>query len=84
MASEVATLAGGCFWCTEAVFNDVIGVEKVESGYIGGAVEHPTYKQVCGGDTGHAEAVKVTFDNDVIAYGDLLDMFFATHDATQL
>ena len=54
MASEVATLAGGCFWCTEAVFKDVIGVERVESGYIGGSVPHPTYKQVCGGDTGHA------------------------------
>ncbi|MDQ2877769.1 MAG: peptide-methionine (S)-S-oxide reductase MsrA [Pseudomonadota bacterium] len=84
MASEVATLAGGCFWCTEAVFNDVIGVEKVESGYIGGNVEHPTYKQVCGGDTGHAEAIRITFDAGQLSYGDLLDMFFATHDPTQL
>ena len=84
MASEVATLAGGCFWCTEAVFNDVIGVEKVESGYIGGTVPNPTYKQVCGGDTGHAEAIRVTFDTDQVRYGDLLDMFFATHDPTQL
>ena len=84
MASEVATLAGGCFWCTEAVFKDVIGVEKVESGYIGGNVPNPTDKQVCGGDTGHAEAIRVTFDKDQVRYGDLLDMFFATHDPTQL
>ena len=84
MASEVATLAGGCFWCTEAVFNDVIGVEKVESGYIGGTVPNPTYKQVCSGDTGHAEAIRVTFDTDQVRYGDILDMFFATHDPTQL
>ncbi|MGL4301713.1 MAG: peptide-methionine (S)-S-oxide reductase MsrA [Sphingomonas sp.] len=84
MASEVATLAGGCFWCTEAVFKDVIGVERVESGYIGGSVPHPTYKQVCGGDTGHAEAIRVTFDTDQVSYGDILDMFFATHDPTQL
>jgi peptide-methionine (S)-S-oxide reductase len=84
MASEVATLAGGCFWCTEAVFKDVIGVESVESGYIGGNVPNPTYKQVCGGDTGHAEAIRVTFDPDQVRYGDLLDMFFATHDPTQL
>ena len=84
MAREVATLAGGCFWCTEAVFKDVIGVEKVESGYIGGNVPNPTYKQVCGGDTGHAEAIRVTFDTDQVRYGDLLDMFFATHDPTQL
>ena len=84
MAEQVAILAGGCFWCTEAIYLDVAGVEAVESGYIGGAVVDPTYKQVCGGDTGHAEAVKLTFDPDVIAYGDLLDMFFATHDATQL
>ena len=84
MAREAATLAGGCFWCTEAVFKDVIGVEKVESGYIGGNVPNPTYKQVCGGDTGHAEAIRVTFDKDQVRYGDLLDMFFATHDPTQL
>ncbi|WP_260597501.1 peptide-methionine (S)-S-oxide reductase MsrA [Sphingomonas endolithica] len=84
MASQVATLAGGCFWCTEAVFNDVIGVEKVESGYIGGTVENPTYRQVCAGDTGHAEAIRITFDADQLSYADLLDIFFATHDATQL
>ncbi len=84
MADEVAILAGGCFWCTEAIYLDVAGVTAVESGYIGGQVADPTYKQVCGGDTGHAEAVKVRFDPEVIGYGDLLDIFFATHDATQL
>jgi peptide-methionine (S)-S-oxide reductase len=81
---QVAVLAGGCFWCTEAVFLDVVGVRKVESGYTGGTVPNPTYKQVCGGDTGHAEAIRVTFDPDQIAYADLLDIFFATHDPTQL
>ncbi len=84
MASETAILAGGCFWCTEAVFNDVIGVEKVESGYMGGTTENPTYKQVCGGDTGHAEAIRITFDADQVRYADLLDIFFATHDPTEL
>ena len=85
MAEEQATLAGGCFWCTEAMFNDVIGVTKVESGYIGGQVANPTYKQVCGGDTGHAEAVRLTFDPEAdFSYDDLLDIFFATHDPTQL
>ncbi|UUL82677.1 peptide-methionine (S)-S-oxide reductase MsrA [Sphingomonas qomolangmaensis] len=84
MTIETATLAGGCFWCTEAVYNDVIGVQKVESGYIGGKVPDPTYKQVCGGDTGHAEAIRVTFDGDQISYGELLDIFFATHDPTTL
>jgi peptide-methionine (S)-S-oxide reductase len=84
MAIETATLAGGCFWCTEAVFNDVIGVESVSSGYIGGHTDNPSYKQVCGGDTGHAEAIRVTFDSDQLGYGDLLDIFLATHDPTQL
>ena len=84
MAEQVAVLAGGCFWCTEAVFLDVVGVSKVESGYTGGTVANPTYKQVCGGDTGHAEAIRVTFDPDQISYGQLLDIFFATHDPTQL
>jgi len=79
-----AILAGGCFWCTEAVFHDVIGVSQVESGYIGGTVENPSYKLVCTGSTGHAEAIRVTFDPEVIAYGQLLDIFFATHDPTQL
>ncbi|HZG08180.1 MAG TPA: peptide-methionine (S)-S-oxide reductase MsrA [Allosphingosinicella sp.] len=84
MAEEQATLAGGCFWCTEAVFKDVIGVSRVESGYIGGHVPNPSYKEVCGGNTGHAEAIRVTFDNDAISYHDILELFFATHDPTQL
>jgi len=84
MAHEIATLAGGCFWCTEAVFKDVIGVETVESGYIGGTQPNPTYKEVCGGNTGHAEAIRVTFDTDQVSYGEILDIFFATHDPTQL
>jgi peptide-methionine (S)-S-oxide reductase len=84
MADEVAVLAGGCFWCTEAVFLDVVGVKSVESGYTGGHVASPTYKQVCGGDTGHAEAIRITFDNEQLSYDDLLDIFFATHDPTQL
>ena len=84
MAEEVAVLAGGCFWCTEAVFNDVVGVEKVESGYTGGATANPTYKQVCSGDTGHAEAIRITYDADRLSYGELLDIFFAVHDPTQL
>ncbi len=84
--SEQATaiVAGGCFWCTEAVFRDVIGVSAVESGYIGGAVPNPTYKAVCSGSTGHAEAILVTFDPAQLSYGDLLDVFMATHDPTQL
>ena len=84
MADEVAVLAGGCFWCTEAVFLDLVGVKSVESGYTGGGTVNPTYKQVCGGDTGHAEAVRIVFDPEQIAYADLLDIFFATHDPTQL
>ncbi len=84
MAQEIATLAGGCFWCTEAVFNDIEGIAKVESGYIGGHVPDPTYKQVCGGNTGHAEAIRLTFDPDVVSYEELLDIFFHTHDPTTL
>ena len=84
MASEQAILAGGCFWCTEAVFKQLAGVSDVESGYIGGSMADPTYRQVCSGNTGHAEAIRVTFDPDVISYADLLDVHFATHDATQL
>ena len=84
MAEEVAVLAGGCFWCTEAIYLDVIGVRSVPSGYTGGETVNPSYKQVCGGDTGHAEAVRIIFDPDQIAYADLLDIFFATHDPTQL
>jgi len=78
--TDYVTLAGGCFWCTE----DVIGVESAESGYIGGHVPNPTYKQVCGGDTGHAEAIRIGFDPEQLKLGDLLDIFFATHDATTL
>ena len=84
MAEQVAIFAGGCFWCTEAVFLDVVGVKSVESGYTGGHAANPTYKQVCGGDTGHAEAIRITFDNEQLSYDDLLDIFFATHDPTQL
>lgn len=79
-----ATLAGGCFWCTEAVFLQLAGVGSVESGYIGGAKPDPTYEEVCSGTTGHAEAIRIGFDPDVISYGDLLDIFFATHDPTSL
>ncbi len=84
MSLEYATLAGGCFWCTEAVYNDVIGVESVESGYIGGSVPGPSYEQVCSGRTGHAEAVRITFDPAQVSYADLLDIFFHTHDPTTL
>jgi peptide-methionine (S)-S-oxide reductase len=82
--SEQAIIAGGCFWCTEAVFRDVVGVSEAESGYIGGHVAQPTYKEVCGGNTGHAEAIRVTYDPAVLSYGDLLDVFMGTHDPTQL
>ena len=84
MADRQGVLAGGCFWCTEAVFLDVVGVNSVESGYTGGQTVNPSYKQVCAGDTGHAEAIRVTFDPEQISYVDLLDIFFATHDPTQL
>jgi peptide-methionine (S)-S-oxide reductase len=84
MAGEIAVVAGGCFWCTEAVFLDVVGVKSIESGYTGGHAANPTYKQVCGGDTGHAEAIRITFDPDEISYDELLDIFFAIHDPTQL
>jgi peptide-methionine (S)-S-oxide reductase len=81
---DYVTLAGGCFWCTEAVFKDVIGVESVESGYIGGHVPNPTYRAVCDGTTGHAEAIRVGYDPEQLKLGDLFDIFFATHDPTQL
>ena len=82
--SETVIVAGGCFWCTEAVFRDVVGVSEVESGYIGGTVANPTYKQVCGGDTGHAEAIRVTFDPAAISLAEIFDVFLGTHDPTQL
>jgi peptide-methionine (S)-S-oxide reductase len=81
---EVATLAGGCFWCLEAVFEQLQGVERVVSGYAGGSDPNPTYKQVCTGRTGHAEVVQVTFDPAVLSYRDLIEIFFAFHDPTTL
>jgi peptide-methionine (S)-S-oxide reductase len=81
---EVATLAGGCFWCLEAVFDDLKGVESVESGYMGGAAPNPTYEQVCDGDTGHAEVVQITFDPTVVTFRDILQVFFVIHDPTTL
>ncbi len=81
---EVATLGSGCFWCTEAVFSQLRGVEKVESGYSGGIVENPSYEAVCSGTTGHAESVQVTFDPQVIGFKDVLHIFFTTHDPTTL
>ena len=80
----VVTIAGGCFWCTEAVFNELRGVESVVSGYIGGAVEAPSYEQVCSGKTGHAEAVRIVFDPAQLTLADLFDIFFHTHDPTTL
>lgn len=82
--TETAIFAGGCFWCTEAFFTDLKGVEKVVSGYIGGKTENPTYKEVCSGYSGHAEAIKITFNPDEVAYEDLLEIFFATHDPTTI
>ena len=82
--NEIATFAGGCFWCTEAVFLEVKGVKKVISGYIGGKTENPTYKDISTGTTGHAEAIQITFDPNEIAYEDLLEIFFGTHDPTTL
>lgn len=84
MSIEIATLGGGCFWCVEAVFNQLVGVESAISGYMGGHVENPTYEQVCAKNTGHAEVVNVTFDNEVISLEDVLNIFFATHDPTTM
>ena len=81
---EMATLGGGCFWCTEAVFSELQGVEKVESGYAGGSTLDPTYEQVCSGKTGHAEVVQITFNPRVISYKELLEIFFTVHDPTTL
>jgi peptide-methionine (S)-S-oxide reductase len=82
MTTELATFGGGCFWCLEAVFEQLRGVERVVSGYAGGTVDHPTYEQVCGGRTGHAEVVQIAFDPAVITYRDLLEIFFSMHDPT--
>jgi peptide-methionine (S)-S-oxide reductase len=83
-AKEVATLAGGCFWCLEAIFKDLIGIEKVESGYSGGTVANPSYRQVCNGTTGHAEAVNLTFNPQVITFKEISEIFFFIHDPTTL
>jgi peptide-methionine (S)-S-oxide reductase len=79
---ETATLGGGCFWCTEAVFDDLEGVAEVESGYSGGHTENPTYQEVCTGSTGHAEVIRVKFDPNLISFKEILQVFFATHDPT--
>ncbi len=84
MPHEIATLAGGCFWCIESVFNRLRGVESAVSGYMGGQTPNPTYKDICGGDTGHAEVVQVTFDPVEITYREVLEIFFTLHDPTQL
>ena len=84
MRTEVAVLGGGCFWCLEAVYLDVEGVQAVESGYAGGSVVDPSYEQVCNGDTGHAEVVKVSFDADTISFREILGIFFGIHDPTTL
>ena len=81
---QTATLAGGCFWCLEAVYDEIKGVHSVESGYAGGHVDNPTYRAVCNGDTGHAEVIQVHFDPNVVSYRDLLNVFFAIHDPTTL
>src|SRR6266536_5970780 len=81
---QTATLAGGCFWCLEAVFDDIKGVHSVESGYAGGHVDNPTYREVCNGNTGHAEVVQIHFDPNVVSYRDLLNVFFTIHDPTTL
>lgn len=82
MATEIATLGGGCFWCLEAVYQELKGVQHVESGYTGGHVSYPTYEQVCEGTTGHAEVVKVTFDPEIVSYREILEIFFTIHDPT--
>jgi peptide-methionine (S)-S-oxide reductase len=84
MTKEIAVFGGGCFWCTEAVFQMLKGVNSVMPGYAGGEVKNPTYEQVCGGETGHAEVIKIEFDPSLVSYEDLLTVFFATHDPTTL
>ncbi len=81
---EIATLGGGCFWCTEAIFDELRGIEKVESGYSGGTVPDPSYEDVCNGDTGHAESIQVTFDPKQISFKEILQIFFTMHDPTTL
>lgn len=84
METEIATLGGGCFWCLEAVYQELKGVQRVESGYTGGHVDNPTYEQVCEGSTGHAEVIQVTFDPGIVSYRQLLEIFFTIHDPTTL
>jgi len=84
MQTKIATLAGGCFWCLEAVFDEVNGIHAVESGYTGGHIENPDYQTVCSGATGHAEAIQITFDPEIISYKELLEIFFSIHDPTTL
>lgn len=84
MPTQLATLGGGCFWCVEAVFDELRGVEDVVSGYAGGGLPNPTYEQVCSGTTGHAEVVQVTFDPEVVSYREILEVFFTVHDPTTL
>lgn len=84
MSKEIATLGGGCFWCLEAVFSQIQGVESVISGYCGGATENPTYKEVCSGASGHAEVVQITFDPALLSFRELLEVFFTIHDPTTL
>jgi len=84
MTKEIATLAGGCFWCLEAVFDQLAGVESVESGYMGGQTANPTYEDICTGETGHAEVVRLTFDPAVVSFRDILSVFFTIHDPTTL
>jgi peptide-methionine (S)-S-oxide reductase len=84
MTTQIATLAGGCFWCTEAVFDQLKGVTSVESGYMGGKTINPTYEDICTGESGHAEVVRVTFDDSVLSFRELLEVFFVIHDPTTL
>lgn len=84
MTMEIATVGGGCFWCTEAVYQQLIGVSKVESGYSGGRNPDPTYEQICEGNTGHAEVIRIEFDNAIVSYRDILEIFFTIHDPTTL
>ena len=81
---EIATLAGGCFWCLEAVYDELRGAEHVQSGYMGGQTENPSYEEVCGGRSGHAEVVQVAFDPAILSFADLLEVYFAIHDPTTL
>ncbi|QAU33663.1 peptide-methionine (S)-S-oxide reductase MsrA [Janthinobacterium sp. 17J80-10] len=84
MTTEIATLGGGCFWCLEAVYQELKGIQHVESGYAGGAVANPSYEDVCGGQTGHAEVVRISFDPAIVSYREILEIFFTIHDPTTL